>query len=95
MAPSGNPFSLKRFKLREDYRARLPGYISRFTGYRPPGAVVPYDPLPFPPFSWLRKVPIKYEIWASAWIGAFGGILLIEALCPHLQPSGTRIMRLL
>jgi hypothetical protein len=71
---------VERFKLKEDYRGRLPIHISRFLGYRTPGATAPYDPLPFPPFSWLRKTPIKYEIWIFAWIGAFGGILLIEAI---------------
>ncbi|OJI96433.1 hypothetical protein ASPVEDRAFT_78206 [Aspergillus versicolor CBS 583.65] len=35
---------------------------------------------PLPPFIWLTKIPLKYEIWFFAWIGAFGGILLIEAI---------------
>lgn len=71
---------LDQFKFKEDYRSRLPDSISRFTGYRPPGASPPYAPLPFPPFIWLTKIPLKYEIWLFAWIGAFGGILLIEAI---------------
>lgn len=70
----------ERCKLREDYRGRLPVYVSRFLGYRAPGDEAPHDPLPFPPFTWLREIPIKYEIWVFAWIGAFGGILLIEAI---------------
>lgn len=35
----------------EEYRASLPLVISRFTGYRPPEAEPPYDPLPLPPFT--------------------------------------------
>ena len=70
----------ERFKLREDYRARLPGLLARFTGYKPPGTDPPYDPLPFPPFSWLKHIPMKLEICIFTWIGSFGGILLIEAI---------------
>ena len=73
-------WSLQRFKLHRDYRSQLPGIVSRFTGYRAPEASSPYSPLPFPPFSWLTKIPLKYEIWLFAWIGGFGGILLIEAI---------------
>lgn len=71
---------LWRFKFQEDYRSRLPEYVLCFTGYRPLGANPPYAPLPIPPFSWLTRIPMKYEIWLFAWIGAFGGILLIEAI---------------
>ncbi|KAI3056904.1 hypothetical protein CBS147353_11109 [Aspergillus niger] len=81
--PSGERGLLKhldRFKFKEDYRSRLPDSISRFTGYRPPGSSPPYAPLPYPPFSWLTKIPLKYEIWFFAWVGAFGGVLLIEAI---------------
>ena len=70
----------ERFKLQEDYRARLPKHISRFTGYRDPDATAPYDPLPFPPFSWLRHIPMKWEVCIFTWCGSFGGILLIEAI---------------
>lgn len=73
-------WSLHNVKFRRDYRSQLPETISRFTGYRAPGASPPYSPLPFPPFSWLTKIPLKYETWLFAWIGAFGGILLIEAI---------------
>ncbi|KGO64378.1 Uncharacterized protein PITC_022770 [Penicillium italicum] len=73
-------WSLQQFKFRRDYRSQLPDIISRFTGYRAPDASPPYSPLPFPPFSWLTKIPLKYETWLFAWIGAFGGILFIEAI---------------
>lgn len=69
-----------RLKFRQDHRARLPASVSRFLGYRPPDSKAPFEPLPFPPFSWLKHVPMKYEIWFFAWIGSFGGILLIEAI---------------
>ena|SRR5271155_3004524 len=69
-----------RLKFRQDHRARLPTLISRFLGYRPPDSKAPFEPLPFPPFSWLKHVPMKYEIWFFAWIGSFTGIILIEAI---------------
>ncbi|OGM51050.1 CBS domain-containing membrane protein [Aspergillus bombycis] len=72
--------SLTQLKFCRDYRSDLPPSLSRFTGYRPPDEGPPYDPLPIPPFIWLPKVPLKYETWLFAWIGAFGGILLIEAI---------------
>lgn len=78
--PRKRSFSTQRVKFRKDYRSHLPLIISRFTGYRPPEATAPYPPLPFPPFTWLAKLPLKYEIWLLAWIGAFGGIILIEAI---------------
>jgi len=67
-------------KLREDYRARLPGHLSRFTGYKPPGRDPPFEPLPIPPFSWLNYIPMKMEVCILTWVGCFGGILLIEAI---------------
>lgn len=73
-------WSLQRFKFRQDYRALLPPIISRFTGYRPPGTSAPYEPIPIPPFTWLAKLPLQIEIWLTAWIGAFGGIILIESI---------------
>jgi hypothetical protein len=69
-----------RYKFSEDYRQRLPFWISRFLGYRPPNQKPPYAPLPFPPFSWLHHLPLKVEVWIFAWFGAFGGVLLIEAI---------------
>ncbi|EHK23106.1 uncharacterized protein TRIVIDRAFT_60083 [Trichoderma virens Gv29-8] len=70
----------ERFTLSEDYRGRLPSYLSRFTGYKPPNAQPPYTALGIPPFSWLKYLPLKLEICIFTWIGAFGGILLIEAI---------------
>lgn len=67
-------------KFTEDYRGRLPLNVSRFLGYRPPTAVPPFEPLPFPPFTWLKKIPLRYEVWIFAWIGSFCSILLIEAI---------------
>ncbi|OQV03533.1 hypothetical protein CLAIMM_08569 [Cladophialophora immunda] len=72
--------TLHYLKFRRDYRADLPLIVSRFTGYRPPDAEPPYEPLPFPPFTWLEKIPLRLEVWFFGWIGAFGGILLIEAI---------------
>lgn len=71
----------EKLLLSQDYRARLPEILSRFTGYKPPGTDgPPYKPLPFPPFSWLKHIPLKLEIALFTWIGSFGGILLIEAI---------------
>lgn len=67
-------------KFKEDYRGRLSVHVSRFLGYRIPGAIPHYEPLPFPPFTWLHKLPLRYELWIFAWLGAFGGILLIESI---------------
>ena len=67
-----------RLKLARDYRESLPLELTRFIGYRPPGQEPPYEPIPA--FKWLKRVPLDYEIWLLAWIGAFGGILLIEAI---------------
>jgi len=61
-------------------RAGIPPQISRFIGYRPISSTSLHDPLPFPPFKWLRKIPLRYEIWLFATIGAFTSILLIEAI---------------
>lgn len=70
----------ERARLREDYRGRLPAWLSRFTGYKAPDEESPYHPLPFPPFSWLKHIPMKMEVFIFGWIGSFGGILLIEAI---------------
>ncbi|WWC65409.1 uncharacterized protein I303_108027 [Kwoniella dejecticola CBS 10117] len=64
-----------------EFRARIPIWISRFTGYRPPSQNPPYEPIPIPPFSWLKRIPLKYEIWLFSFIGCLVGILLIEAIC--------------
>lgn len=70
----------EHFKFRRDYRASLPTWLSRFTGYRAPGEEAPYEPLGIPPFTWLHHIPLEVEIWGTAWIGSFVGILLIEAI---------------
>ncbi|WWD08492.1 hypothetical protein V865_006604 [Kwoniella europaea PYCC6329] len=75
------PLYQVRIQLAEDYRSRLPLIVSRFIGYRPPGAVPPYEPLPIPPFIWLQHISLKYEIWLFSFIGTFVGILLVEAIC--------------
>lgn len=70
----------EQWRLQHDYRGFLPSHLSRFTGYKPPDVDPPYDPLPFPPFSWLVYIPLKLEVAIFTWIGSFGGILLIEAI---------------
>jgi hypothetical protein len=52
-----------RWKPRRDVRTRLPRWMRRWTGYRDPDAKPPYDCLPIPPFTWLAKLPLKYETW--------------------------------
>lgn len=66
------------FLLKEDYRARLPSSVSRFIGYRPPAQKPPFEPIKL--LSWLKSVPLKYEVWATGWLGSFIGILLVEAI---------------
>ena len=65
-----NPLLLNR-----DYRASLPLWLNRWTGKTAPQN----KPLPFPPFTWISRIPLRYEIWIYATIGAFVGILVIEA----------------
>ncbi|OCF58444.1 hypothetical protein L486_04477 [Kwoniella mangroviensis CBS 10435] len=79
-SPSPPPTQV-RIQLAEDYRSRLPLIVSRFIGYRPPGAVPPYEPLPIPFFIWLQYISLRYEIWLFSFIGSFVGILLVEAIC--------------
>lgn len=67
-----------RFLLKEDYRNRLPLWLSRYIGHRKPGTKAPFDPIP--PFKSLSSIPLKYEIWFFGWIGSFVGILLVEAI---------------
>lgn len=69
---------LSRLKLARDYRENFPLRLTRFIGYRPPGQEPPHEPIAA--FKWLKRVSLEYEIWVLAWIGAFGGILLIEAI---------------
>lgn len=79
-AKSNTDTILNRVKFPRDYRASLPPILARFTGYRDPNASPPFEPLPFPPFSWLKKIPLQVEVWLFAWIGGFVGILLIEVI---------------
>ena len=72
---------LQRLLLKRDYRPSLPSYVRRFIGYRPPSDVpLHHEPLPFPPFTWLARLPIRHEIWVYATIGAFTAILLLESI---------------
>lgn len=77
---AGQRSFLDRLKFSKDYRATLPSQLQRFTGYRRPDEKLPFEPLPFPPFSWLEKIPLKYEVWIWAWLGSFISMLLIEAI---------------
>lgn len=47
-----------------DLRTRLPVWLQRWTGYRDPDEKPPHACLPIPPFTWLAKLPLKYETWA-------------------------------
>jgi hypothetical protein len=62
----------------EDLRYYLPTLVGRFVGYRPPGLKPPFEPLGIPPFSWLSRIPLKYENYIWSTIGSFVGIILIE-----------------
>lgn len=66
-----------RFLFKQDHRARLPTWLSRFIGYRA-AEKGPYDPIA--PLSFLKSVPMKYEVWVLGWIASFVGILLIESI---------------
>ena len=70
-----------RLLLNRDYRASLPVWLSRWTGKLSGPNVPPQNkPLPFPPFNLISRLPLKYEIWIYATIGAFVAILLVEAV---------------
>jgi len=62
----------------DDVRYYLPRWIRRFSGYRTPGKKPPYDPVPFPPFSWVKHVSLTVETWIWGFFGSFIGIGLIE-----------------
>lgn len=66
----------------------LPRIVSRFLGYRPPNAKGEPDLSPLAAFRWLNHIPIQLETFAFGWIGAFGSILLIEAV---LSTDGTAL----
>ena len=70
---SGSGWVVKR-----DIRTRLPRPLQRFTGYRDPSQSPPYRPLPFPPFSYLSLIPLKYETYFLSTLGGIISILLIE-----------------
>lgn len=77
--PATTSSSLPKLAVERDIRTRLPTFLRRFAGYRPLGSSPPFAPLPFPPFSWLRHIPLQYEVWLLSLIATFIGILLIEA----------------
>ncbi|WOO79154.1 Transmembrane protein [Vanrija pseudolonga] len=73
--------------VERDLRTYLPPGVRRFLGYREQDpskagddedAELPAMPLPFPPFSWLAHIPLKYEIWLLSFLGSFVGIALVE-----------------
>ncbi|BEI79572.1 hypothetical protein CcaverHIS002_0101010 [Cutaneotrichosporon cavernicola] len=66
------------FTWHRDMREYLPPIVRRFFGYREPGTKAPYQPLPFPPFTWFARLPLKYEVWLMSFIASFVGIALIE-----------------
>ena len=68
------------WRARRDIRTRLPRPLQRFTGYRDPSHSPPYPPLPFPPFSYLSLIPIKYETYLLSTLGGIISILLIEII---------------
>lgn len=70
--PAHGPVTVPR-----DVRTYLPPLLSRFLGLRPPP---PLRPLPFPPFSLLSRIPLKYEVWLLGLLGSFVGIVLVEAV---------------
>lgn len=71
-APAAGPYG--PVTVHRDVRSYLPPILSRFLGLKQP----PLRPLPFPPFSWLSKIPLKYEVWGLGLIAAFVGIMLVE-----------------
>ena len=88
-APNARP----RYKVAQDFRKKLPGFLRRWTGYRPPeDAKPPHKPLPFPPFTWLAKLPLKYETWILSTIGAFVGIALLEVIISAAFPNDGTIL---
>jgi hypothetical protein len=66
-----------RFLFKQDHRARLPSWAARFIGHRS-AEKGPYDPVA--PLSFIKSVPMKYEVWVLGWIASFVGILLIESI---------------
>lgn len=82
-----------RYKVAQDFRKKLPSFLRRWTGYRPPeDAKPPHKPLAFPPFTWLAKLPLKYETWILSTIGAFVGIALLEVIISAAFPNDGTIL---
>lgn len=81
-----------RWTWHRDVREYLPTPIHRFLGYRPPGAKAPFPPLPFPPFTWIARLPLKYEVWLLSFVGSFVGIALIEIVMIAGFPDDGTIM---
>ncbi len=76
----------------QDVRTHLPVCLQRFSGYRDPALQPPYDPLPFPPFSWLNHLPLKYETWLFSTIGSFVSIALIEVVMSAVFPDDDTLL---
>jgi hypothetical protein len=83
---------LKNYKVSRDVRTRLPSWLQRFSGYRDPRLEPPYDPLPFPPFSWLRHISLKHETWLLSVLGSFVGIALIEVVMSLAFPDHDTVL---
>ncbi|GMK54987.1 hypothetical protein CspeluHIS016_0200430 [Cutaneotrichosporon spelunceum] len=80
------------FTWHRDMREYLPPVLRRFFGYREPGTKAPFEPLPFPPFTWIARLPLKYEVWFMSFIASFVGIALIEIVMIAAFPNEGVIM---
>ncbi|TXT10889.1 hypothetical protein VHUM_01640 [Vanrija humicola] len=73
-----------RLTVERDPRTYLPPCLRRFLGYREPDPTSDGDdelapaPLPFPPFRWLARIPLEYEVWVLSFVGSLVGIALVE-----------------
>lgn len=94
--PAKSKSSLDRMndsvKVSQDIRKGFPTWLRRWTGWRPEGEKPPHKPLPIPPFTWLAKLPLKYETWILSCIGSFGGIALIEVIIAAAFPNDGTIL---
>lgn len=79
-------------RMKQDVREKFPHWMRRWTGWRPPGEKPPHKPLPIPPFTWLAKLPLKYETWILSCVGSFGGIALIEVIIAAAFPNDGTIL---